>query len=273
MRLTRSLPRQPSRGPRVRCGDLPHVRPPPPINPQPVRDTTPPSARITHVGYLTRASSGAGRWARRSCASTTSASSRRSASRLRSSPRTNWTRLVSPRTNWTRLVSPRTNWTRLSPPPTKRTRLLPPPAVPFIADPVVREQAMLLGPRAAEAVRAGWLPDSIDRSDDESAPAPGHLISNVDNTGKAESRSPRPRAPPRAPTFSESADAPRGDHWSLTRAPPLPAQPHARPSSSGAGSTASCLTSSPRGARTERRRWRERRSAGAPPPPPPRPRA
>jgi hypothetical protein len=100
---------------------------------------------------------------------------------------------------------------------------------------------MLLGPRAAEAVRAGWLPDSIDRSDDESAPAPGHLISNVDNTGKAESRSPRPRAPPRAPTFSESADAPRGDHWSLTRAPPLPAQPHARPSSSGAASRAPLL--------------------------------
>ena len=31
----------------------------------------------------------------------------------------------------------------------------------------IREQAMLMGARAAEAVREGWLPDSIQRSDED----------------------------------------------------------------------------------------------------------
>ena len=33
--------------------------------------------------------------------------------------------------------------------------------------PEIREQAMLMGARAAEAVREGWLPDSIQRSDED----------------------------------------------------------------------------------------------------------
>ena len=33
--------------------------------------------------------------------------------------------------------------------------------------PEMREQAMLMGARAAEAVREGWLPDSIQRSDED----------------------------------------------------------------------------------------------------------